>query len=351
MRAMVCHEFGSVDNLVIADLPSPEPAQGQVKVEIHAIGVNYTDCLLVTGRSQLKRQPPISPGVEAAGIVREVGPGVTRFVPGQRVLGTKIHGTYAEEVVFSEDEICVIPDEMDMPTAATFYVGAMTGYYGICQRAKIATGEVLLVLGAGGGAGLAAVEIGKALGASVVAAASSERKLGLAASRGADVCIRYPQGPLDLDAQKTLLADFLSQCPVRDSKVPQIGEISTVQESAGYHVIFDGVGGTYAEPALRALAWKGRYLSVGFAAGVPKVSLGTVLFKDADIMGIQPADEEVRLPGRDPKKMAQLFDWYLQGLLQPQITEQVELEKAAEVLRLMSERQLNGRVALLTDRA
>jgi NADPH:quinone reductase len=351
MRAMVCDSFGPPENLVLREMPGPVPAAGQVLIEVHAVGVNFTDVLSMGGRSQLKRSLPFTPGVEAAGVVMAVGPGVRTVKPGQRVLGTRTDGTYAEEVVFSAEEVFVIPDTMDMPTAATFYVVAMTADYSINQRAKLSPGENLLVLGAGGGAGLAAVEIGKAQGARVVAAASSGQKLELALSRGADAAVLYPPGPLDLAEQKALAAEFLQHAQRDKSDGLSIGDISTVHDSRGYHVIFDGVGGTYTEPALRSLGWQGRYLAVGFAAGVPNVSLGPLLFKDANIMGIQPGDDNVRLPARSPERMAKFYQWFRRGLLRPQITRTFPMEEAAGVLRLMADRKISGRVVLITSRA
>jgi NADPH2:quinone reductase len=349
MRAVVCREFGPPETLVVEDLPGPSPSAGEVLVEIHAIGVNFTDVLAIEGRSQLKRQLPMIPGVEAAGVVRAVGPGVTRVQPGQRVLGCRTHGTYAEEVLFGEDELAVVPDDMDMRTAAAFYIAAMTVRYALQERARLSAGEILLVLGAGGGAGLAGVEIGKALGARVVAAASSVEKLELARQHGADEVVLYPRGPLDLAAQKDLAASFIARAQ-RPGESPQsIGKISSVQDSAGYHVILDGVGGTYAEPALRALGWEGRYVSIGFAAGVPRITLGPALFKNADIMGIQPSSDEHRLPGRNADAVQVLFEWYRDGRLRPLVTQVLPLEQAAEALCLMKERRATGRFVLTTS--
>jgi NADPH2:quinone reductase len=351
MRAAVCRKFGPVETLVIDDLPSPTPGAGQVLVEVHAIGVNFTDVLVVEGRSQLKRQLPITPGTEAAGIVRAVGAGVTKVRPGQRVFGAKPHGAYAEEVVFDEDEAAVIPDGMPMQDAATFYIATMNAWYGLHVRARLARNENLLVLGAGGGVGLATIQAGKALGAYVVAAASSDEKLDLARSAGADALLRYDRGPLGLDAQKAFAAQLLAQARAFDTRGGSLGKISSVHEGSGYHVIFDGVGGTYTEPALRTLAWEGRYLSIGFAAGVPKISLGPLLFKNADLSGLQPSSDELRLPGRNPEMMQTLFDWYLQGRVRPHLSNVLPLEAAPDALRLVKERRATGRIVLTTTRA
>jgi NADPH2:quinone reductase len=350
MRAVVCREYGPPETLVIDERPRPAPGAGEVLVAIAAVGVNFTDVLAIEGRSQLKRQLPMVPGVEAAGVVLGVGPGVTRLRPGQRVLGCRTHGCYAEEVLFAEDELAPIPDQMDMQSAAAFYIATMTVRYALQDRARLAAGEILLVLGAGGGAGLAGVEIGKALGARVVAAASSDEKLALAVQHGADDVVRYERGPLDVAAQKEFAARLLAKAGRPGGEPQGIGKISSVRASAGYHVILDGVGGTYAEPALRALGWEGRYVSIGFAAGMPRIALGPALFKNADIIGIQPSSDEHRLPGRKPGAMKLMFDWYLQGKLRPLVTQVFPLEKAAEALCMMKERRATGRIVLTTSR-
>ena len=349
MRAVVCRAFGPPETLVLEERSRPVPAAGEVLVEVHAAGVNFTDLLVVEGHSQLRRSPPLVPGVEAAGVVFAVGPGVTRVRPGERVLGCKAQGTFAEEVLFQEDEVAALPEDMNMRDAATFYIATMTVRYALQERARLAPGELLLVLGAGGGAGLAGVEIGKALGAHVVAAASSEEKLALAKQRGADVLVRYPRGPLDLPAQKALAAQLLARAQRPDGPESSLGKISSVHR-AGYHVILDGVGGTYAEPALRALGWEGRYLSIGFAAGVPSISLGPALFKNANICGIQPSSDEHRLPGRNSAALAMMFAWYRQGKVRPLISHELPLAGAARALEMLKDRTATGRIVLTTSR-
>jgi NADPH:quinone reductase len=351
MRAVVCHAFGPVDTLTVEERPRPVPGAGEVLVKVHAIGVNFTDVLVVEGRSQLKRNLPVTPGTEAAGVVLEVGPGVTNVRPGQRVFGTKAHGTYAEEVLFAEDEVAVVPDDMTMHDAATFYIASMNARYGLKVRARLTQGENLLVLGAGGGVGLAAIQTGKALGAYVVAAASTDEKLALAKSFGADALVRYDRGPLDLAAQKALAADLAAKARSFETTGRSLGKISSVYEGAGYHVILDGVGGTYSEPALRVLAWQGRFLCIGFAAGMAKVALGPLLFKNADIMGLQPSSDEHRLPGRNPEGLKILFRWYLEGKVRPHISHVFALEDTAKALRMVQERRATGRIVLTTSRA
>ena len=349
MLAVVCRAFGPPETLVIEERPRPVPLAGEVLVEVHAAGVNFTDVLVIEGQSQLRRSLPLVPGVEGAGIVLAVGPGVTRVRPGQRVLGCKSQGTFAEEVIFQEEELAALPAEMDMCSAAAFYIATNTVRYALEERARLSRGEILLVLGAGGGAGLAGVEIGKALGARVVAAASSDEKLALARSRGADACVRYAPGPLDLAAQKALAAELLAQAARPSGTESTLGKISSVHP-AGYHVVLDGVGGTYTEPALRALGWEGHYLSIGFAAGVPKISLGPALFKNADVCGIQPSSDEHRLPGRIPAALARMFEWYREGKVRPLVTHVLPLAQAARALEMIKSRSATGRIVLATSR-
>ena len=346
MQAVVCHNFGPLESLRIEALPQPVPGAGEVLVEVHAAGLNFHDVLAVEGRSQLQRKLPITPGIEAAGIVAGLGPGVTRFKLGERVFGKKTHGTFAEQVVFAEDELATIPDHMDMTVAATFFNIGSTVLYALRDRARLSEGEILLVLGAGGGGGLAAVEIGKALGAKVVAAASSQEKLALATAAGADAAVCYPEGPLDLAAQKAFCHTLLEHAVREGGSQNDIGKINSVTQDAGYHVILDGVGGTYMEPAMRALGWEGRYLAYGFAAGMPKIAPGPLLFKNADMLGIQPTDERFRLPGRNTEMLETLFAWYGEGKLQPQVKHYFPLAEAVAALNLLKNRKATGRVVL-----
>jgi NADPH2:quinone reductase len=333
MRVIVCREFGPPETLRLEERPSPVAGTGEVVVEVRAAGVNFTDLLATQGRSQLKLKPPFTPGVEVAGVITSTGPGVTRVAAGMRVLATGFHGGYAEEIAFTETEVMPLPDDMDFETAATFYIASNTSLYALEKRAQLRRGESLLVIGAGSGAGLTAIAIGKALGAHVVAAASSDEKLGLAVRHGADETLRYPPGPLDLDAQKALAAELRGRT---------VGE--------GFHVIYDAVGGSYAEPALRSLARRGRYLVVGFAAGVPSVPLSVALFRNADILGIELGSPENREPGRNPEGVATLLRLYAEGRLRPEITARFPLEQAARAQRLLLERRATGRVVLLTGR-
>ena len=352
IQAIVCKEFGPPEHLVLETLPAPMPGPGEVAVAIRAAGVNFTDLLAVEGRSQLQRKLPIVPGVEAAGEIVAVGEGVGDFHIGRRVLGTRVQGAYAERAIFGVEEIYPIPDEMDFATAAAFYIGSKTAHYALIERARLEAGERLLVLGAGGGAGVAAVEIGSALGAHVTAAASSQDKLDLARRRGADAWVLYPGEALDLAAQKAFYASLQEASgPPRADAAGSIGAVSTLSRGRGFDVVFDAVGGSYTEPALRALAWQGRYLCIGFSAGVPAPSLGPLLFKNAQLLGIQPTGDEERLVGRNAAAMDQLLQWFQEGKLRPEITETYPLEHAGEALRRLKDRQAKGRIVLKMEGA
>lgn len=350
MRAMVCKAFGPPRTLALERVPVPVPGPDDVVVRTRAVGLNFTDLLAVEGRSQLRRTPPIIPGTEVAGEIVTVGEGISRFRVGQRVLGTCVHGAYAEQALLTADEIYPIPDEMDFQTAAAFFIASTTSRYALVERAKLDSGENLLVLGAGSGAGLAAIQIGKALGARVVGAASSAEKLAMALESGADGTVLYSREPLDLDGQKRLYSELLAASgPARKGPAVSLGKLSTLSEAAGFDVVYDAVGGTYSEPALRSLAWEGRYLSVGFSAGVPAPSLGPLLFKNAVLMGIQPASDEDRLPGRNVAAMEQMLGWYRDGLLCPNITETYPLERAGEALQQLKDRRAKGRIVLTVE--
>jgi NADPH:quinone reductase len=351
MRAILCKAFGPPESLVVEEMPAPVPAAGEVLVDIAAVGLNFTDLLAIEGQSQLKRSLPLIPGIEVAGRISALGPGVTGLTVGEAVIGQRTSGAYAEQALFDADEVYPIPDTMDMLHAAAFSVASTTSHYALIERGALEAGETLLVLGAGSGAGLAAVEIGKILGARVVAAASSQDKLDMAVARGADEAILYPRGALDRDDQKTLYAQLIAASGPVPALHPahSIGVISTLSRGKGYEVIYDAVGGSYAEPALRSLAWQGRYLSVGFSAGVPAPSLGPLLFKNARIEGIQPSADDQRRLGRKRPAMEQLIGWYQQGRLRPQITATFPLERAGEALRLLKDRKALGRVVLIVD--
>lgn len=349
MRAIVLHQYGPAENLRFEEFPAPELRPGMVLVEIHAAGVNFTDVLSTSGRSQFLRSLPTVPGVEGAGVVLAVGEGVTRVRPGDRVLGGTSIGLFAEQALFREEELAVIPDHMDMTEAATFYTVNMTAYQGLVMRVNLQPGENLLVLAAGGGLGLVTVEMGKALGARVVAAASSQAKLDVALRHGADAGVLYSSEPLDLEAQKAFTKALLAQAPRIAGDAGTIVPTAGVRAEAGYHVVMDGVGGTYMEPAMRALGWEGRYISVGFAAGVPQVSPAPLLFKNADLYGLQGSSDKLRLPSLNTEAMTRLFAWHAEGKISAHISEVLPMAEASKALAMLRDRKVVGRVVLVTD--
>jgi NADPH:quinone reductase len=343
MRAVLCRAYGPADALEVDTVPAPTAGPGEVVVAVHAAGVQFVDNRVIEGKSLLSTTKlgshfsrpmnagfPIIPGMEAAGIVEEVGEGVRSVKRGDRVLGTCLLGAFAEFARFHELEVCQMPDEMDMASAAGFYSGYFTAYYALVNRAGLQRGETVLVLGAGSGVGIAITEVAKATGARVVGAASSDEKLGLAEAHGADVVVKYPCGPLSLAEQKDLAAAFKKAVNGR-----------------GIEVIADLVGGDYAEPAMRALAVNGRYLSIGFSAGIPSIPMHVIFNKNGTLLGVEPVSDK-RLPGEVPDLMRQLFTWYREKKLRPQVTETYPLESAGRALGRLASRQAAGRVVLMT---
>jgi NADPH:quinone reductase len=341
MRAVLCKEFGPAERLEIGERPSPEAGPGQIVMSVHACGIQFVDNRIIEGKSVLNTTKldshfgrpmqagfPFVPGAEAAGVVKQVGEGVKSVKVGDRILGTGILGSMAEEVCFREVEICRIPDEMDFETAACFYVAYFTAHYSLLTRGQLHAGETLLVLGAGSGVGLASIELGKIAGARVIAAASSDEKLAEAMARGADVTIKYPRGRLSLSDQKELAGSF-----------------KAASGSQGFDVITDPVGGDYAEPAMRTMAFKGRYLCIGFAAGIPTVSMHVILNKNGSLIGIEPLTDKW-LPGELPQMMAELFRWYREKRFHSLVTERYPLAQVGIALRRLADRKATGRIVL-----
>ncbi len=343
MRAVLCRAYGPADALEVDTVTAPTAGRGEVIVAVHAAGVQFVDNRVVEGKSLLNTTKlqshlghpvnagfPIIPGMEAAGTVEEVGEGVRSVKRGDRVLGTCLLGAFAERARFREVEVCRIPDQMDMPSAAGFYSAYFTAYYSLISRAQLQRGETVLVLGAGSGVGIATTEVAKAVGARVIAAASSDEKLAMARSHGADAVLRYARGPLAVADQKELASAFKKAANGR-----------------GIEVIADLVGGDYAEPAMRTLELKGRYLSIGFSAGIPSIPMHVIFNKNGVLLGIEPVADK-RLPGEVPDVMRQLFEWYGEKKLRPQVTETFPLERASVALGRLAARQAAGRVVLLT---
>ena len=322
MKAVLCKQYGPPRSLVVEDVPSPTPEPGEAIVSVKAAGVNFPDVLIIQNKYQTKPPLPFSPGSEAAGVVKEVGEGVTHIRPGDSVIAITSYGAFAEEVKAEASRIVSIPIGMDYQSAAAFLFTYATSDHALRDRAKLASGETLLVLGAAGGVGIAAIEIGKALGARVIACASSEEKLVVCREHGADATINYT-------------SDDLRE------------EIKRLTEGKGVDVVFDPVGGAYTEPALRSTAWRGRLLVIGFAAGdIPKIALNLPLLKGCSIVGVFLGEFLRREPAGFAESARQLGEWYRAGSLKPHVSATFTLERAADALELMAARKVKGKVVL-----
>jgi NADPH:quinone reductase len=317
MRAIVCERLGGPEHLVLREVPSPVPGPGEVKVALRARGVSFVDVLVIAGQYQTKREVPFIPGGEAAGVVVEIGSGVQHVAPGDRVL---VPGGYADEVVAPAARVLALPDSVSFETAAAFRSGYATAYYGL-QRGRLAAGEVLLVHGAAGAVGLAAVDVGKLLGATVIATASTEGKRAACQLMGADHAIDYKGFR---DVVKTLTAD------------------------RGADVIYDPVGGEVTDESMRCIAPFGRLLIVGFTSGGPsQVKTNHLLIKDAEAIGFTIGALGRLDPAREQKNLAILMGWLAAGRIHPHVSHRLPLEKAAEALALVRERKVIGKAVLV----
>ncbi len=326
MKAVVCREFGPPSALAVEDLPEPTPGPGEVVVSVRAASVNYPDLLIIQNRYQLKPPLPFSPGSEAAGVVMAAGAGVTHVKPGDAVVALPLFGAFAERLTTSADRVVPMPDGMDEVTASAFLIAYGTADHALRDRGQLHAGETLLVLGAAGGAGIAAVEVGKALGARVIACASTEDKLAFCREHGADDTINYEQDDVR-------------------------GRIRELTGGRGVDVVYDAVGGRYAEPAVRACAWRGRFLVVGFAAGdIPRIPLNLALLKGCSIVGVFWGDFMRREPGAFAESVAQLGRWRREGRLRVPVTATFPLERAREALEAMARREVIGKQVIVVSR-
>ena len=322
MRAVLCKSYGPPETLVVEDVPTRAPAAGEALVSVKAAGVNFPDVLIIENKYQVKPPLPFSPGSELAGVVTSVGTGVTRVKPGDRVMAITGYGAFAEEVTIDAARALPIPAGMDFVTAAAFGLTYATSDHALRDRGALKSGETLLVLGAAGGVGLAAIEIGKAAGARVIACASTDDKLAICRQHGADDTINYATEDL------------------RE-------RIRVLTSGGGPNVIYDPVGGPFTEPALRSIAWRGRLLVVGFAAGeIPRIPLNLTLLKGCSIVGVFWGDFARREPERFAESMRQLGRWFEEGRLHPHVSATFPLDRATDALALMAARQVKGKVVL-----
>lgn len=330
MRALLSIERGGPQSLVLVeDAPVPDPAPGQVRIRVRATSLNFPDLLRIEDKYQERPPRPFAPGSEVAGVVDAVGQGVTGLVAGQRVMALTGWGGLAEYVCVPAAKVSPIPDALPFDEAASMLVTYGTALHALKPRGALQAGETLLVLGASGGVGLAAIELGKALGSRVVAAASSPEKMGVAKKAGADEAVLYPVGDMTEEQQRALTAAFKAACG------PE-----------GASVIFDPVGGGYSEPAFRAIGWGGRYLVIGFATGIAKLPLNLPLLKGASLVGIFWGESVERDPAGHRLAVDELLGLYEQGLIRPRVHDRWPLERGGEALALLSSRQAVGKLVV-----
>jgi NADPH2:quinone reductase len=314
MRAVRCHELIG---------PAGLRVDGEIAIDVRAAGVNFPDVLVTRGKYQFKGEPPFVPGGEVAGVVAAVGAGVTAFAPGDRVAATMLMGAFAERVVVPELAAARLPDAVGFEVGAATLLTYATTLHALVDRGRLQPGETLLVLGAAGGVGVAAIELGKALGATVIAAASTDEKIAFCRAHGADAGINYAREDLKERAKQ-------------------------LTHGRGVDVIYDPVGGAYAEPALRAIAWQGRYLVVGFASGeIPKIPLNLTLLKGCDIVGVFWGSFALREPAKNRAHVTRILDLVADGTLKPHVDRVVPFAQAAEALERLERREVLGKVVLV----
>ena len=329
MKALLSRAPGGPETLELADAPDPVAAAGQVVVAVRACAINYPDVLIIEDKYQFRPQRPFAPGGEVAGIVDSVGEGVTGWQPGDRVIGMVGHGGLAEKVAVDAGRLYRLPDGRDFAEGASLILTYATTIHALLDRGRLAAGQSLLVLGAAGGVGLAAIELGKAFGARVVAAVSSDEKAAAATAAGADETIVYGRAPFDKDQSKALAERF-----------------KAAGGKAGFDVIYDPVGGDYAEPALRSIGWEGRYLVVGFPAGIPKLPLNLTLLKSCDVCGVFWGAFAARDPKANAAHMAHLFRLWEEGKIAPRVTETFPLARGGDAIAKMAGRGAIGKLVV-----
>lgn len=323
MQAIVCSTWGLPDTLTLEHIPDTAPGAGQVAIEIRAAGVNFPDVLIIQNKYQMKPALPFIPGSELSGVITAVGEGVTHYQIGDRVIAFTSQGAFAQRIVAPVQSLLPMPAEMDFDIAAAITLTYGTSHHAVVDRAQLKAGETMLVLGAAGGVGLAAIEIGKALGARVIAAASSDEKLQVCREHGADLTINY------------------STQDLREA-------IKSATDGKGPDVIYDPVGGIYAEPAFRSIGWRGRYLVVGFANGdIPKLPLNLMLLKGASLVGVFWGEFARREPALNQQAMQQLMGWLADGTIRPHISARYGLADTAVALNDMAARKVTGKVVIL----
>jgi NADPH:quinone reductase-like Zn-dependent oxidoreductase len=329
MRALLSTRVGGPETLELTELPDPTPGPGQVVVSVKACAINYPDVLIIEDKYQFKPPRPFAPGGEIAGVVEHVGEGLTGWNVGDRIMGTISNGGLVEKIALDPSRMFRLPEGRSFAEGASLVLTYGTTIHALLDRGHLREGQTLLVLGAAGGVGLAAVELGKAFGARVVAAVSSEEKAEAARAAGADTTIIYARAPFDKDQSKALAEQFKAA----------IGP-------NGADVVYDPVGGDYAEPALRSIAWEGRYLVVGFPAGIPKLPLNLTLLKSCDVCGVFWGAFAARDPQANQAHIDHLFRLWEQGRISPRVTETFPLERGGDAIAKMAARGAIGKLVV-----
>jgi NADPH:quinone reductase len=329
MRALLSTQTGGPETLVMGDLPEPAAAPGSVVIAVKACSINYPDTLMIVDLYQFKPQRPFAPGGEVAGIVDAVGEGVTGFAVGDRVIGLCGNGGLTEKVAVQAFNCFKMPDTMSFEDGSAMLLTYGTSAHALKDRGHMKAGDNVLVLGGAGGIGISAIELAKAYGGRVVAGVSSEAKADIARQAGADDVIVYPYQPLDKDTSKGL-ADAFKKAAGGD----------------GFNIVYDTVGGDYSEPAVRAIAWEGKFLVVGFPAGIAKLPLNLTLLKSCDVCGVFWGAFAARDPKRNHTNIAELFDLYAKGKIKPVISEVFPLERAGEAIARLADRKAVGKLVI-----
>ncbi len=329
MRALLSMAPGGPETLELTESPDPVPAKGQVLVAVKACAINYPDVLIIEDKYQFKPQRPFAPGGEIAGVIEALGEGVTDWQVGDRVMGVIGHGGLASKIATEPQRLYRLPEDRSFAEGAALILTYATTIHALLDRGRLAEGQSLLVLGAAGGVGLAAIELGKAYGARVVAALSSDEKAAAAKAAGADEAILYGRAPFDKDQSKALAEQF-----------------KAAGGRGGFDVIYDPVGGDYAEPALRSIAWEGRYLVVGFPAGIPKLPLNLTLLKSCDVCGVFWGAFAARDPQANAAHVDTLFRLWREGRIAPRVTETFAFERGGDAIAKMAARGAIGKLVV-----
>ncbi len=332
MKALRTHAVGGPETLTLDEVDAPVAGPGQVVVAVKACAINFPDTLMIRDMYQFKPQRPFAPGGEVSGVIESVGEGVTQWKAGDRVIGMCGNGGLAEKVVLDAGRMFPLPEGVSFETGASLLMTYGTTIHGLKDRGHIKAGETMLVLGAAGGVGISAIELGKAYGTRVIAAVSSEEKAAAAREAGADDVVIYGRPPFDKDQSKALADAFKAACGPN-----------------GADIVYDIVGGDYSEPAVRAIAWEGRFLVVGFPAGIAKLPLNLTLLKSCDVCGVFWGAFTAREPQKNAEHVAELFDLLKAGKINPRVSARFPLERGGEALALLADRKAVGKVVVTME--